>query len=697
MSYNLLPNGMVPQQQHLSSSSQQPPPLSSIAHNPSLMPPQRSSYHGYPPPPLSSESSAHLPSHHSGFSIPPNASYNNGSGIHSLPPTTTTVSHHSSTLAPPVSYYRQHHQHVHPSSHTGNIFGTHPPQPGYSSSHPPHPAGAQYSTHPSSMIPQNPHSMIPTRSSPQSSSSPTSAEEERQNNNRYPTHPYSPWYANTSAHHGHPPPPMYTSHPHSFNPHSASSNLLENGGSMIPPSSQQQHHHLFKPHPGHMGGNGVMKYGASISDPSGRPFTDYQQIVHSNSNIMQTSSTGVDPYHSTTIPQPAMHVWKKLIFEMVQNSGSKKPKNELPLARIKKIMKSDEEVRTKTMISAEAPVLFAKACEMFIIELTLHAWVHTEEAKRRTLQRNDIAAAIGKTDVFDFLIDIVPRETEKVQHTSHKANDDPYTHSVSASEIARHAATTNTSGGKSTIETNAEDEISTESDDDEDEDFGVHMLIDTQSTKEDAPSTQSHLANIPSISAPSGHNHASKPMTDNTALQPQHVSALLQPSLIPSTNSNTSHNFNPSVMISTGSCFSLASSSSSTTTANSVLGGGSRSNNTNESNNSSVRSPGTHQQHMNESTSNSTSEHQDEREHGNIGSRCLPSMDSMVSFSSVESTNESSASHSNQPHAQVTSGSNVGTEESSHHHEEEQQTKSTIQPTTNNHPSIESYSFPMFQ
>jgi hypothetical protein len=36
------------------------------------------------------------------------------------------------------------------------------------------------------------------------------------------------------------------------------------------------------------------------------------------------------------------------------------------LARIKKIMKSDEDVR---MISSEAPALFAKACEMFILEV----------------------------------------------------------------------------------------------------------------------------------------------------------------------------------------------------------------------------------------------------------------------------------------------------------------------------------------
>ena len=43
----------------------------------------------------------------------------------------------------------------------------------------------------------------------------------------------------------------------------------------------------------------------------------------------------------------------------------------LPLARIKKIMKSDEDVR---MISAEAPVLFAKACELFILDLSMRAW-----------------------------------------------------------------------------------------------------------------------------------------------------------------------------------------------------------------------------------------------------------------------------------------------------------------------------------
>jgi len=30
--------------------------------------------------------------------------------------------------------------------------------------------------------------------------------------------------------------------------------------------------------------------------------------------------------------------------------------------------------------------MFAKACEIFILDLTLRAWIHTEEGKRRTLQ-----------------------------------------------------------------------------------------------------------------------------------------------------------------------------------------------------------------------------------------------------------------------------------------------------------------------
>lgn len=108
------------------------------------------------------------------------------------------------------------------------------------------------------------------------------------------------------------------------------------------------------------------------------------------------------------LQQQLQSFWANQYQEIEQTIDFKN--HSLPLARIKKIMKADEDVR---MISAEAPVIFARACEMFILELTLRSWNHTEENKRRTLQKNDIAAAITRTDIFDFLVDIVPREDLK--------------------------------------------------------------------------------------------------------------------------------------------------------------------------------------------------------------------------------------------------------------------------------------------
>nr|DAD35454.1 TPA_asm: hypothetical protein HUJ06_006094 [Nelumbo nucifera] len=73
-------------------------------------------------------------------------------------------------------------------------------------------------------------------------------------------------------------------------------------------------------------------------------------------------------------------------------------------------MKSDEEVKK---ISADAPILFSKACELFILELTLRSWLHTEEQGRRTLQRCDIAHSITTESVLDFLLGVIPVEETK--------------------------------------------------------------------------------------------------------------------------------------------------------------------------------------------------------------------------------------------------------------------------------------------
>ena len=134
-----------------------------------------------------------------------------------------------------------------------------------------------------------------------------------------------------------------------------------------------------------------------------------QQFMRQHLQQQQLAAYHMQTHHLAQQHQQQLRLfWQQQMQEI--ETGSDFKNHQLPLARIKKIMKSDEDVR---MISSEAPVLFAKACEMFILELTLRSWIHSEENKRRTLQRNDIAAAITKTDIFDFLVDIVPRDDFK--------------------------------------------------------------------------------------------------------------------------------------------------------------------------------------------------------------------------------------------------------------------------------------------
>jgi hypothetical protein len=84
-----------------------------------------------------------------------------------------------------------------------------------------------------------------------------------------------------------------------------------------------------------------------------------------------------------------------------------------------------EKPAIKFMISGEAPVLMSKACELLIKDLSFRAWRHTERNRRRTLQRQDLHAAVGESEVYDFLIDIVPRVTSA---TSPKVHHPPPSH-----------------------------------------------------------------------------------------------------------------------------------------------------------------------------------------------------------------------------------------------------------------------------
>ena len=130
------------------------------------------------------------------------------------------------------------------------------------------------------------------------------------------------------------------------------------------------------------------------------------QVNHNNSYYKNSSSSSTSSTSSSLqVPkkgkdgeedlQPIIdEIWKTQVDLVTNEGGGGKNtntnssnnnkaninKHELPLARIKRIIKSDQDVQ---MISVEAPALFAKACELFIIELTLRAWHCNDETKKK--------------------------------------------------------------------------------------------------------------------------------------------------------------------------------------------------------------------------------------------------------------------------------------------------------------------------
>ena len=168
------------------------------------------------------------------------------------------------------------------------------------------------------------------------------------------------------------------------------------------------------------------------------PVVAQQQVFQGIQNISQSAPQF--PYNNVTTSYPVQFAhqmnnqqqqlaafWNQVQKEINQADSQTINKHnvQLPMARIKKIMKTDESVRT-CMIGSEAPILLAKACEIFMRELTIRAWSHTEEGKRRTLQKTDISSAVSKSDIFDFLIDIVPREESKTTRKEEISKVMPY-------------------------------------------------------------------------------------------------------------------------------------------------------------------------------------------------------------------------------------------------------------------------------
>lgn len=90
----------------------------------------------------------------------------------------------------------------------------------------------------------------------------------------------------------------------------------------------------------------------------------------------------------------------------IEKHDAKKRKIRFPIARIKRIMQSDEDIGK---VSTSAPVVLSKAIEMFMKEL-LEEVAKASKSTRITL--DDLKLVITKDSRFDFLKVLVKNEDE---------------------------------------------------------------------------------------------------------------------------------------------------------------------------------------------------------------------------------------------------------------------------------------------
>ena len=63
------------------------------------------------------------------------------------------------------------------------------------------------------------------------------------------------------------------------------------------------------------------------------------------------------------------------------------------------------------MVAHDAPMIFAKACEIFILDLTIRAWEQANANGRKMLHREDVAQVVNSNEYFEFLNDLVLPDT----------------------------------------------------------------------------------------------------------------------------------------------------------------------------------------------------------------------------------------------------------------------------------------------
>ncbi|KAG0297127.1 hypothetical protein BGZ96_007678 [Linnemannia gamsii] len=87
-------------------------------------------------------------------------------------------------------------------------------------------------------------------------------------------------------------------------------------------------------------------------------------------------------------------------------SGTAHGTTQLPVARVKRIIKEDKDVQ---MVSNDAVFLISLATELFLESFTTKAFNLAKIEKRKTVSYKDLATAVTQHDSLEFLQDVIPK------------------------------------------------------------------------------------------------------------------------------------------------------------------------------------------------------------------------------------------------------------------------------------------------
>ncbi|CAB0033566.1 unnamed protein product [Trichogramma brassicae] len=138
-------------------------------------------------------------------------------------------------------------------------------------------------------------------------------------------------------------------------------------------------------------------------------FTD-DEIRTQDKNVIE-NTTIVETSKSTDVPSSEINnendtnlhdsmVEIENTEEIEHDKDHKMKLTKLPIGRVKNIIKSDSSIN---LINQEAVFLITMATELFIDSLAKESYKYTHQAKKKTIQKNDIQSAISNAEALLFL------------------------------------------------------------------------------------------------------------------------------------------------------------------------------------------------------------------------------------------------------------------------------------------------------